>query len=143
MGVKVREAMSKEPRTIESGASALEAARRMQRLDVGILPVVERGRCVGVVTDRDLVVRAMAKALDTASSSVQSLMTPDPACCHADEELVHALGTMSSWRVRRLPVVDEDEHVIGLLSLDDLAREHVQGAEAVLWHVAQRDGRRT
>lgn len=140
--MKVRDAMSTEPRTIEATESALEAARRMRELDVGILPVVEDGRCIGVVTDRDLVVRAMAKEADARSTRVQSLMTPAPACCSLDEDVVQALGRMSSWRVRRLPVTDADDRVVGLLSLDDLARERVAHAEAVLARVSDRDRRR-
>lgn len=117
----VREAMTSSPTSITSDASALEAARLLSSEDVGSLPVVEEGKLVGMVTDRDLVVRVLAKDLDPHEVQVADVCSDDPVVAAADEELDAALVRMATEQVRRLPVV-EGGRLVGILAQADVAR---------------------
>jgi CBS domain-containing protein len=117
----VREAMTPSPTTITSGATAVDAARLLSTEDVGSLPVVEEDRLVGVITDRDLVVRVLAKDLDPHEVHVADVCSHDPVVVSPDEQLDAALVRMASEQVRRLPVVD-DGRLVGILAQADVAR---------------------
>jgi CBS domain-containing protein len=117
----VREAMTPSPTTIGSDASAAEAARLLASEKVGSLPVVEEERLVGMVTDRDLVIRVLAKDLDPHTVQVAEVCSKDPVVATPDEELGLALMRMAGEQVRRLPVVDEGR-VVGILAQADVAR---------------------
>jgi CBS domain-containing protein len=117
----VREAMTTSPHAIEQTSNVVEAARLMASEDVGSLPVVESGRLVGIVTDRDLVVRVLAGARDPETTSISEVCSENPAVAQSDESLVDALTRMASEQVRRLPVVDGDQ-LVGVLAQADVAR---------------------
>ncbi len=116
----VRDCMSHHVEGVDAGDSVRAAAERMRALDVGSLAVFEGGHLVGFVTDRDLVVRAIARGLDP-SSPVRGAMSHGVVTCFAEEDLQLAAGTMAREGVRRLVVVDRDLQPIGVLSVDDLA----------------------
>lgn len=99
--------------------NAGEIARLMQDAHVGAVVIVEDGRPVGIVTDRDLVVRVIAEGWPT-TRAVRDLMTRDVVVARADDTLDHALYLMRHHGVRRLPVVDDDGALVGLMALDDL-----------------------
>jgi CBS domain-containing protein len=117
----VREAMTSLPRSIERGEGVVEAAQRMANEDVGSLPVVEGGALVGMITDRDLVVQVLAKALDPSDVTVSEVASRNPVVATPDELLDEALQRMAQEQVRRLPVVD-DGKLVGILAQADVVR---------------------
>jgi len=100
--------------------SALDAARRMRDRQVGTLVVVDEGRPVGIVTDRDLAVRIVAAGLDPGTTRVSEVMTPSPTTVTEETEVATALGCMRTGRFRRVPVVGADGKLRGILALDDV-----------------------
>ena len=127
----VRDVMTKNPRTVAPNDSIQRAAAVMKEVDTGFVPIVENGRVVGVVTDRDIVIRAVAagKGPDTP---VREVMSSDVKYCYEDEDLDHVAQNMSDIQVRRLPVVDRNKRLVGIVSLGDLAvREKKAATQAV------------
>lgn len=121
MGPKVREHMTDRPRCVTPDTSVVEAAELMANEDVGSLPILDGNRLVGVVTDRDIVVRAVAKQKNPQGMPVRDVATGDVVTVRPDEDLSEALKLMASYQVRRLPVVDEDNHLVGVLAQADVA----------------------
>jgi len=119
---KVREAMSRDPRSVGERTSVQEAARLMKEQDVGSLPVVEDERLVGIITDRDIVIRGVAVRSDVSSLSVMDVASHEVTTIAPDQELDEALRLMAQEQVRRLPVVDGDR-LVGILAQADVARE--------------------
>lgn len=118
----VRDAMTPGVETVEPSQPLLDAARLMKTGDFGSVPVVENGRLVGVLTDRDIVVRAVAQGLDPNSAQVGEIASTGPVTVEPDQDLAEALRLMAAHRVRRLPVVDEGR-LVGVLSQADVALE--------------------
>ncbi|MCP8968124.1 CBS domain-containing protein [Ectobacillus ponti] len=119
---KVREVMSTDISCCTTLDNVYEAALRMKQEDVGIIPVVENDRLVGVVTDRDLVVRGIAEK-HPGSNKITNVMSTDIICVSPEDTTERATELMAQHQVRRLPVV-ENGNVIGMLSLGDLAVEN-------------------
>jgi CBS domain-containing protein len=114
-----RDAMTPNPRTIEPGTSITDAARLMRDEDVGSLPIVEGDRLAGMLTDRDIVIRAVADGtLDRTAGDIASreLTTIDP-----QQSLEEAARLMAEHQVQRLPVCEEDGRLVGILSLQDVS----------------------
>jgi CBS domain-containing protein len=128
----VREVMTPAVRMIEPDRTVRDAARLMDELNVGILPVCLGQRLVGVITDRDIVVRSTAAGTAPGEQSVQEILTTDVTTCRADEDARAVLERMSHLQVRRMPVIDRDRHLVGLVSLGDLAAGQAQGTEEAL-----------
>ena len=118
----VRDAMTPGVETVEPSQPLREAAELMKLGDFGSVPVVENGRLVGVLTDRDIVVRAVAQGLDPSSAQVGEVASTGPVTVEPDQDLAEALRLMAQHRVRRLPVVD-DGKLVGVLSQADVALE--------------------
>lgn len=119
--MKVIEAMKRGVQTISSDSSCSEAAKKMQAFDVGILPVKEGDTIVGVLTDRDIVIRCIAEDFDPRATSVREAMTAEAICCFQDEDLWDAARRLETNQIHRLLVLDEDNQLTGMLSLSDLA----------------------
>jgi CBS domain-containing protein len=117
----VKDAMTRRPETIGPGESLEAAARRMRTAGVGVLPVCEEGRLVGMITDRDIVVRGVAAGEDPASTVVRSAMTPQVISCSEEDDLAVAAEAMDEHAVRRMAVLDASGALVGVLSVDDLA----------------------
>jgi CBS domain-containing protein len=119
--MKVKEAMSNGVQLAHPDQSIREAAQTMIEIDAGVLPVAENDRLVGMITDRDIAVRAVAlgKSPDT---KVREVMSGEVLYCFDDEELEHVSRNMSDMKVRRLPVVNRDKRLVGLISVSDVAR---------------------
>jgi CBS domain-containing protein len=115
--------MTRDPVCCAPGDTVKKAAELMKSEDVGPLPVVETssGRLVGIVTDRDLVLNVLARGLNAANTKVSEAMTRDPVKCTEQEPLEEALEKMSTYQVRRLPVVDENDRIIGIIAQADIA----------------------
>jgi CBS domain-containing protein len=123
MAKTVREAMTSNPCTIDSDKPAAYAARMMRDEDVGIAPIVEGDRLVGVLTDRDIAVRVVAEGLDPDRVKVAEVASRDVVTLDLDQDLDEALRLLARHQVRRLPVVEEDGRVVGVLAQADVARE--------------------
>src|SRR5262249_10301011 len=107
--------------TIEPDASVQQAAERMRDLDVGSIPVCDGDRLIGIVTDRDITVRATAVGADPARYRVVEVMTPRVDYCLADDEIERVLELMESKQVRGLPVLDGDHRRVGTVAIGDIA----------------------
>ena len=123
MGTKVRDVMSERPRGVSPDTSVQEVAVVMEQEDIGSVPVVEGDRLQGIVTDRDIAVRAVAKGKDPRGMPVREITTRELVTVGPDEDLADALKLMATYQVRRLPVVDEDERLIGVVAQADIALE--------------------
>jgi len=119
--MKIKDAMSTDCMCIAPDATLLEAARRMRELDVGPLPVCANERIAGMLTDRDIVLRAVAAGRDPKTTRVRDVMTPSVTYCFEDQEIDDAAQLMQEQKIRRLVVLDHDKHLVGILSLGDIA----------------------
>lgn len=119
--MRVVDVMSR-PYAIGEFETVYRAARSMRDNVAGALAVVERGKLVGIVTDRDLAVRAVARGEPPWELHVREVMTRDPIVCRPGDALATAIESMIERQVRRLPVVDEAGRLVGMLALEDLAR---------------------
>ena len=123
MGTKVREVMTDRPRCVTLDTPISEAASLMESENVGSLPVLEGEELAGMITDRDIVVRAVAKGKDPRGMPVREVVSRELVTVYAEEDLSDALTKMASEQVRRLPVVDEDNRLVGILAQADVALE--------------------
>ena len=98
-----------------------EAAKQMRSLDVGVLPVCNGDRLVGMLTDRDVTIRAVADGRDPKTTTVEEVMTRHVHCCFEDQDTKEAERVMEKNQIRRLPVLDRDKRIVGIVSLGDLA----------------------
>jgi CBS domain-containing protein len=114
--------MTKSVQTATAGTTLSEVAVMMRDGDMGSVPVVEDGRLVGIVTDRDIVVRALADGKD-GSGTVSDAMTTDIATAAPDDYVFEAVRLMGEKQVRRIPVVDADRKLVGIIALADVALE--------------------
>ena len=124
--MKIRELMTAEVEVIKPGDTLHTAARMMADLDTGVLPVGENDRLVGMITDRDITVRAVAQGMDPEKTAVREAMSPEIRYCFEDEDTEEVAHKMGHWRVRRLPVLDRNKRLVGIISLGDLV---IGGAE--------------
>jgi len=123
MGTKVREVMTDRPRCVTLDTPISEAASLMESENVGSLPVLEGEELAGMITDRDIVVRAVAKGKDPRGMPVREVVSRELVTVYAEDDLSNALTKMASEQVRRLPVVDEDNRLVGILAQADVALE--------------------
>lgn len=120
MSILVRHAMTPSPQTVTPEMNAGDAAGLMRSEDIGVLPVVEDGKLVGLVTDRDLVLRVLAERMDPMEAKVGDILTRSPVTVTPDMKLSEARDLMEEHKIRRLPVMKGDE-LVGILSLGDVA----------------------
>jgi CBS domain-containing protein len=122
MPESIRELMTKNPRALSSGATVMEAARMMRDEDTGIVPVVDGDKLVGTVTDRDIAIRVVADAKAPDTTTVGEIASRELVTIDPQQELDEALRLMARHRVRRLPVVEEDGRLVGIVAQADIAR---------------------
>ena len=123
MGTKVHEVMTDRPRVVTPETTVAEAAQHMKNEDVGSLPILDGEQLAGMVTDRDIVIRAVADGKDPRGMPVREIASRELVTVNADQELSSALQLMASQQVRRLPVVDDDGKLVGILAQADVAVE--------------------
>ena len=123
MGTKVRDVMTDRPRCVTLETPISEVAQLMESEDIGSLPVLEGDQLAGMITDRDIVVRAVAKGKDPRGMPVREVVSRELVTVYAEDDLSNALTKMASEQVRRLPVVDEDNRLVGILAQADVALE--------------------
>jgi CBS domain-containing protein len=119
--MRVSEAMTREVRVANPTQTIRDVAKIMAEIDAGAVPVGENDRLVGMITDRDIAIRAVAegKGPDTP---VRDIMSKDIKYCYDDEDLEHVAENMGDLQVRRLPVVNRDKRLVGIVALGDVAR---------------------
>jgi CBS domain-containing protein len=127
--MKIAELMTKDVRVTSPDQTLREAARLMSEEDVGILPVAEDDRLVGVITDRDIAIRAVAEGKGPRTK-VRQVMTNQVRYCFQDEDVDHVSRNMANIQMRRLPVMDRDKRLVGIVSLGDLATEQTSAPHA-------------
>jgi CBS domain-containing protein len=120
--MKIRDAMTRDVRLLRPDQTIREAAHLMAELDIGALPVEEGDRLIGMITDRDIAVRAVAEGR-SADTPVREAMTQEIKYCYDDQDVEEVTRNMGEQRLRRLPVVDRNKRLVGILSLGDLAIE--------------------
>jgi CBS domain-containing protein len=123
MAMKISELMSSNPCAIEADKPVVYAAQMMKQEDVGLAPVVEGDRLVGTLTDRDIVVRVVAQGKDPQTVTVREVASTDLVTVDAKQDLDEALRLMAQHQVRRLPVVEEDGRLVGVVAQADVARQ--------------------
>ena len=121
MGKSISELMTRDPRTVTTDSTVAEAARTMRDVDAGVIPIVEGERLVGVVTDRDIAVRVVAEGKDPQTTKVTEVASKDLVTIDPQQDLDEALRLMAQHQVRRLPVVEEDGKLIGIVAQADVA----------------------
>ncbi|MZP43713.1 CBS domain-containing protein [Heliobacterium gestii] len=121
--------MTRSISAVRPDETVIEAARIMSKLNVGAVPVVEGQRCVGIITDRDIVLRVVAKGMDPRGTTTQRAMTSDPITGTPDMDVHAAADLMSDKQIRRLPIM-ENGRLVGIVSLGDLAVTNIYRNEA-------------
>lgn len=122
--MQVSEVMTVGAECTSPNATLREAARKMRDLDVGTLPVCgDSDRLVGMITDRDMAVRAIAEGRDPSTARVREFMTPDVVYCFEDQDVNEAAHLMQENQIRRLVVLNREDRLVGIVSLGDLAVE--------------------
>lgn len=116
----VNDVMTRNVRTLKPSDTVASAAKAMDELNVGVIPVCEGDKLLGVVTDRDIVVRAVAKGLD-GNTPLAKVMSSDVRTARETDDLDTVLADMASSQIRRLPVLDGEERLVGIISIGDIA----------------------
>jgi CBS domain-containing protein len=128
MAQMIRDLMTRGPRTIDTAGSAVDAARMMRDEDVGLIPIVESDHLVGTVTDRDIAVRLVAEGKSPEKTRVADIASRELVTIDPDQDVDEALRLMAKHQVRRLPVVEEDGKLVGIVAQADIAK-HVSAAQ--------------
>jgi CBS domain-containing protein len=119
--MKVKDMMHKGVEYVAPNARLHMIAKKMRDADIGAIPVCEDGRAVGMVTDRDIAIRALANGKDISKIEARDVMSRNVISCRDSEEAEDALRVMESKKIRRLPVVNDAEKLIGMISLGDIS----------------------
>jgi len=119
--MKINEIMTTDVEVVPPDSSIRDAAQKMAKLDVGALPVCDGERLIGMLTDRDIAVRAVAEGRDPDSTTVRDCMSPKIIYCFEDQSLEEARQVMEEKQIRRLPVISRDKQLVGILAIGDLA----------------------
>lgn len=122
MAKKVKEVMTEKCEWISPDTNCADAAKTMRDQDIGFLPVGENDRLIGMVTDRDIAVRCVAEGKDPKATQVKSIMTAKTYYCFDDQNIEDVCANMGDIQVRRLPVVNRDKRLVGVISLGDVAQ---------------------
>ena len=138
--MKVSDVMSRDVAVASPTESIRNAAKVMAKIDAGILPVGENDRLVGVITDRDIAVRAVAQG-KAPTTKVRDIMSEEVLYCFDDQDLEEVAQNMSEMKIRRLPVVNREKRLVGIISLGDLARNEDTGTTgATVSHISEPGG---
>ena len=118
--MQIQKIMTRRVDAVPPESTIREAARKMKDLNVGSLPVREGSRVIGIVTDRDIATRAVAEGRDPEGTHVSDVMTRPAFCCHEADDVKAAAKVMADHQVRRIPVLNEKEEMVGILALSDM-----------------------
>lgn len=134
--MKISEIMTRNVRVVSPDRTIQEAARLMDDMNVGALPVCDGRRLRGMITDRDITVRATAAGLPPDTTRVRDVMSDNVWWCFDDDDVDHIVELMSDHQIRRLPVVDHDKHLVGIVALGDLATDQEEQASRALHRIS-------
>jgi len=123
-GMRVFDVMTPSVELIHPDNTIQDAALKMAENDLGLLPVAENGQLVGMLTDRDIVVRGIAQERSPSQTTVREVMTERIRYCFDDESADDAAAVMGQLQIRRMPVVDRERRLVGVVSIADIARKH-------------------
>jgi len=137
--MNVSECMSTNVKVCAPQTTLREAAQLMKDIDAGILPVGENDRLIGMISDRDIAVRGVAAGLGP-DTPIREAMTEDIRYCYEDDDLQNVAINMANAKVRRLPVLNREKRLVGIISLGDIAQANPPGAEESLSAIAQPGG---
>jgi CBS domain-containing protein len=135
--MRIAEVMTRDVKVIGPDRSVRDAARLMDNLNVGSLPVCDGERLVGMITDRDITVRATAIGEDPDKTRVSEIMSEDVRWCFEDDDVSDAARTMGEVQIRRLPVIDHDRRLVGIVALGDLATDQAEGTTEALRNISE------
>lgn len=121
--MQIREVMTNDVRLVDPGTTLKDAAQMMRDGDFGLLPIGENDRLVGTITDRDITIRAVAAGQDPGSTTVRDAMSEGIFYCFEDQSVEEVAAMMGDQQVRRLPVLNRDKRLVGIVALGDLATE--------------------
>lgn len=136
--MRIRDVMTKDIAYVSVNDTVEKAAQLMSQYDIGSVPVCDGGKVVGIVTDRDITLRSVAKGNESRSQSVRDIMTSNPVFCSPDQDIHDAVRIMGERQIRRLPIV-ENGNLVGMVALGDVAVESVlsDNAEAALKNISE------
>jgi len=138
--MKVSECMSREVTIASPKQTIAEAARLMAECDSGVLPVGENDRLVGVITDRDIAIRAVAQKRGP-ETPVRDIMSKEVLYCYEDDDVEDCAGNMGDQQVRRLPVLNRDKRLVGIVSLGDIAKKAEEEAGRAVAEITRPGGK--
>jgi CBS domain-containing protein len=142
--MRVAEVMSRNVQIASPDDSLQDVAKRMVSDDIGFMPVGDGDRLVGTITDRDIVARGVAQGRDSKQTKIRDVMSDDIKYCFDDEDVAHVIQNLGELQLRRLPVVNREKRLVGIVSLADAARKvDPAGAGAGLSEIASPGGRHT
>ena len=125
----VADVMTRDVRTLSPNDSVVDAARCMDELNVGVIPVCDGEKLVGMVTDRDIVVRGVAQRGELKDLKLADVMSGHVRCAKEGDDVEQVLGEMAEAQIRRLPVVDGNQRLVGIVTLGDIAAKNPEGDE--------------
>lgn len=128
--MQVSEVMTNHPRVLNADDTVLHAAQILANDDIGSVPVADGERLVGMVTDRDIVVRCVARNLDPADTLLREVLSAGPCYCYEDEDIEHVAQNMDELLVRRLPVMNRGKRLVGIVSIEDIRPRQTQSGQA-------------
>ena len=135
--MQIADAMTKGVRVARPDAPVLELATRMRDEDIGSIPVAENDKLLGMVTDRDIVTRCVAETPDVSQIRARDVMSPKVLYCFENDSVVDVLANMREQQVRRLPVVNRDKRLVGVVSIGDLSQIEAQSAGTALQGISR------
>lgn len=118
--MQILEVMTTHPRVLDADNTVLEAAQILAADDIGSIPVADEDRLIGMVTDRDIVVRCVAKQLNPIDTLLREVLSAEPLYCYEDEDIDHVAQNMDDLLIRRLPVMNRNKQLVGIVSIDDI-----------------------
>ena len=121
--MKVKDVMHKGAACVTPDTLVSKIAVQMRDDDIGVMPVKADGHLIGIVTDRDIACRAVPDGKDLGRMTAKDIMTSRVVCCSADDDVAKAVKTMETKRIRRLPVTDSSDNIVGILSLGDISHK--------------------
>lgn len=139
--MQISQVMTRSVEVVDPDMSVSDAAKRMRDEDIGALPVGENDRLVGMVTDRDIVVRAVAMDRSPSECHVRDVMSEKIFYCFEDQSVEEASRVMAEHQVRRLPVLNRDKRLVGIVAIADLARTGDEAAAEVIEEISQDTGK--
>jgi CBS domain-containing protein len=138
--MQIKDIMSTHVDTVVEEATLAQVAQKMRDDDVGALPVADGQQLIGMITDRDIVVRSVADGCDVTATTARDAMSRDLVYCRNDDSVDAVSKKMADWKIRRLPVLDRSDRLVGMVSLGDLSRSEPGASGEALSEISKPTG---